>query len=104
MLSAGGQGLQADYYLYITAEQQGCDNSSAASAATTCLFDPATGRPLLGAVNVCPSALTMYDQHTLLGIILHELVHSLVSRPNQQSGAREGTHEQRVQQSVWHPI
>lgn len=104
MLSAGGQGLQADYYLYITAEQQGCDNSSAASAATTCLFDPATGRPLLGAVNVCPSALTTYDQQTLLGIILHELVHSLVSRPNQQSGACEGTHEQRVQQSVWHPI
>ena len=44
---AGGEGEHADYYLYITAQQDGHCESGAVAWALPCLYDADTNRPLL---------------------------------------------------------
>jgi len=50
-------GKSNDLALYITSQGTGC-LSGMIAVASACEVDPDTKRPILGSLNVCPSALT----------------------------------------------
>lgn len=50
-------GKDNDLTLLITAQGTGC-LSGMIAVATACEVDPVTKRPILGSLNICPSALT----------------------------------------------
>lgn len=76
---AGGAGAITDYFLYVTAVQDANCNAGAVAYASACLFDVRTNRPSLGAVNFCPNSFLNSDMGATLPVLVHELVHALVS-------------------------
>ncbi|KAG2428310.1 hypothetical protein HXX76_010458 [Chlamydomonas incerta] len=72
-------GEYTDLYLYVTADNSGpgiCPPLNDIRAAT-CLYDAASRRPVMAAINVCPSALDEYDTNTLVTRILRAMITAL---------------------------
>ncbi len=63
----------------MTAVQDANCNAGAVAYASACLFDTRTNRPSLGAVNFCPNSFLNSDMSATLPVLVHELVHALVS-------------------------
>jgi hypothetical protein len=78
--TAGGEGAETDYFLYVTAVQDANCNAGAVAYASACLFDVRTNRPSLGSVNFCPNSFLNSDMSATLPVLVHELVHALVSK------------------------
>lgn len=74
---AGTPGEAADMYMYITAVQNSDCDAGAAAWARPCLLDLGNNRPLMGAANICPPALSMLDESSLTAVLAHEMIHAL---------------------------
>jgi hypothetical protein len=91
VLCAGSGGLRdTDLLLYVSSEAASCMPGMIAMA-TACDVDPASGRPILGSLNVCGGALAglaglaagsegeAAAVGRLVEVLVHEVVHVLVS-------------------------
>ncbi|KAI8473133.1 MAG: hypothetical protein J3K34DRAFT_466746 [Monoraphidium minutum] len=71
----GGEGEDADYYIYVTAKQdEGCSQPGVGAWAVPCILDTKTHRPVMGAINVCPADVS---RKALIDTIVHEMLHAL---------------------------
>eukprot|EP00873_Tetraselmis_striata_P007138 jgi/Tetstr1/427402/TSEL_017566.t1 len=74
---AGGEGVDADIIIYVTADQSKCNGEFAHASA--CEFEPLTNRPVAGTVHFCPDAISESDsdiKYMAAGVV-HELLHVL---------------------------
>ncbi|GBF98931.1 leishmanolysin-like peptidase [Raphidocelis subcapitata] len=87
-----------DLLLYVTADGSRCfDGMIAMSAA--CDVDPATGRPVIGSLNICPQSLPTTSRGQVLDSVVHEAVHVLGFSPSHYPDWR-GADGQRYAQPV----
>jgi hypothetical protein len=96
---AGGTGEYTDYYLYITTLQDEHCQSGAVAWALPCLYDLDSNRPLLGAANLCPEMFAKTSQDASVSVLVHELLHALVSQGVR--GGRAGQERQGVTRCGW---
>jgi hypothetical protein len=89
-LGAGGTGEYTDYYLYITTLQDEHCQSGAVAWALPCLYDLDSNRPLLGAANLCPEMFAKTSQDAAVSVLVHELLHALVSQGRDWERGRQG--------------
>ncbi|GFR50105.1 hypothetical protein Agub_g12252, partial [Astrephomene gubernaculifera] len=74
----GGPGELTHLYLYVTASSSSELCAPAADIRhSTCLYAPASGRPTMAAVNVCPQALDRYEPNLLVARALRALLRAL---------------------------
>jgi hypothetical protein len=89
-LGAGGTGEYTDYYLYITTLQDEHCQSGAVAWALPCLYDLDSNRPLLGAANLCPEMFAKTSQDAAVSVLVHELLHALVSQGRDRERGGQG--------------
>lgn len=80
--SQDGAGVtNADYILYVTAEQSACPSAGPGSQvvafALACQTEATQDRPVAGAVNFCPDGLQGRDSEFAFALTKHEVLHAL---------------------------
>jgi len=70
----------ADYLLYISANQTACPDGSDTTVvafAGACQMESTMDRPVAGYINFCPTSLEGKADHLLFDIAKHEMLHAL---------------------------
>lgn len=73
-------GIETDFYLYVTALDSDVCEGTTTAYAQYCVLDVVTNRPLAGAVNFCPDKVAVSDHASgkQLEKAVHEILHALV--------------------------
>jgi hypothetical protein len=77
-VSGSGQGRPVDFVLYVTSAP--CAAGTVAYAGA-CAVGGEDSRPVMGSINLCPGAYDVLTPRRQMEVIVHELLHALVSAP-----------------------
>jgi len=72
-----GEGVDADFVLYVTSTSKGCMGGQIAAFSSPCYMSTKDARPLAGYVNFCPNSIKYEAVDVLVETGLHEIMHSL---------------------------
>jgi len=72
-----GQGVDADFILYVTSRQTGCLSGQYVAFSSPCYLDTTDSRPLAAYVNFCPEFVKEESLDMLVDTGVHEVLHTL---------------------------
>jgi len=72
-----GQGVDADFILYVTSKPTGCLSNQYVAFSSPCYMDPGDGRPLAAYINFCPEYVNQESLDMLVDTGVHEALHTL---------------------------